>query len=100
MLACGTDGEKALIDGFQRKFGFATFMRCFIHFKENIKTKLKTRNISFTQQKLYMQEIFGKREGITKFYGLVDRKSTQEFYQKLEDLKNNWYNRELGITSN
>ena len=70
LLACGTDGEKALIDGLQRNFRFATFLRCFIHFKGNIKTEPKNRNISSTQQKLYMQEIFGKQEDTTKFYGL------------------------------
>ena len=71
-------------------------MRCFIHFKGNIKTELKNRNISSTQQKLYMQEIFGKQEGTTKFYGLVDSESTQEFDQK-GLMKNDWNNRESGI---
>ena len=99
LLARGTDGEKALIDRFQQNFRFATFLRCFIHFKGNIKTELKNRNISSTQQKLYMQEIFGKQEGTTKFYGLVDSESTQEFDQKLEGLKNDWNNRESGITN-
>ena len=80
-------------------FRFATFLRCFIHFTGNIKTELKNRNISSTQQKLYMQEIFGKQEGTTKFYGLVDSESTQEFDQKLEGLKNDWNNRESGITN-
>ena len=32
-LLAETDGEKRLIDGFQRNFLFATFLRCFIHFK-------------------------------------------------------------------
>ena len=90
LLACGTYGEKALIDGFQQNFQFATFLRCFIHLKGNIKTELKNRNISSTQQKLYIREIFGKQEGTTKFYGLADSESTQEFYQKLEGLKNDW----------
>ena len=88
LLACGTDGEKALIDGFQRNFRFATFLRCFIHFKGNIKTELKNCNIGSMQQKFYMQEIFGKQEDTTKFYGLVDSESTQEFDQKLEGMKN------------
>ena len=46
-----------------------------------------------------MQEIFGKQEGTTKFYGLVDSESTQEFDQKLEVLKNDWNNTESGITN-
>ena len=65
-------------------------MRCFIHFKTNIKTELKNRNISSTQQKLYMQEIFRKHEGTTKFYRVVDSESTQEFDHKLVGLKNDW----------
>ena len=52
LLACGTDGERALIDEYQRNFRFAKCLRCFIHFKGNIKTELKNRilprNISFT----------------------------------------------------
>ena len=50
------------------------------------------------QHKLYMQHIFGKQEDTSKFYGLADSESTQEFDQKLEVLKNDWNNRESGIT--
>ena len=46
-----------------------------------------------------MQEIFGKQEGTTKFYGLVDSESTQEFDQKLERLIYEWNNRESRITN-
>ena len=38
LLACGTDGEKALIDGFQQNFWFAKFLHCFINFKGSVKT--------------------------------------------------------------
>ena len=34
-----------------------------------------------------MQEIFGKQEDTSKFYGLADSESTQEFDQMLEGLK-------------
>ncbi len=37
ILACGTDGEKALIDGLKKSFRFAVFLRCFLHMKDNIK---------------------------------------------------------------
>ena len=37
LLACRTDGEKSLIDRFQRTFRFVTFFRCFIHFQGRIK---------------------------------------------------------------
>ena len=94
LLACGKDDEKALIYGFQLDL---------LHFCAVLFiSKEKDRNLksySSTQHKLYMQEIFGKQEGTTKFYGLVDSKSTQEFDQKLEGLKNDWDNRESGITN-
>ena len=94
LLPCGKDGEKALIYGFQldlQHFCAVLFI-----------SKEKDRNLksyTSTQHKFYMQEIFGKQEGTTKFYGLVDSKSTQEFNQKLECLKNDWDNRESGITN-
>ena len=46
-----------------------------------------------------MQEMFGKEKGTTKFYGLVDSKSTHEFDQKLEGLKYDWNNRESRTTN-
>ena len=45
-----------------------------------------------------MQDIFGKQEDTSKFYGLVDSESIQEFDQKLEVLKNDRNNTEPGIT--
>ena len=45
-----------------------------------------------------MQDIFGKQEDTSKFYGPVDSESTREFDQKLEVLKNYWNNREPRIT--
>ena len=35
LLAYGTDGEKAVVDGFNRNAPYATFLRCFIHYKKN-----------------------------------------------------------------
>ena len=98
LLPCGTDGVTALIDGFQRNFRFATFLRCFIHFKGNIQTEPYSK-ISSTQQKLYMQEMFGKQEGTTKFYGLVDSESTPRVWSDVRGSENDWNNRELGITN-
>ena len=47
MMAIGTDGEKALVDGFRKNFRFSIFLRCFIHFRANIKTELS--NIEASQ---------------------------------------------------
>ena len=82
---------------FNKTLDLQHFCAVFIHFKGNIKKELKNRKICSTQHKLYMQEIFGKHEGTTKFYGLVDSESTQEFDQRFEGLKNDLNNRESGI---
>ena len=94
MLACGTDGEKALIDGFKRSLHFAIFLRCFLHFKDNIKRELAGRGLEEGVRKQYMQEIFGKQEGNVKYYGLVDCDTEDEFDVKLESLKEKWEERE------
>ena len=36
LLACGTDGEKAVADGFKKNVPYAIFLRCFIHYKKII----------------------------------------------------------------
>ena len=90
LVACGKDGEKALIDGFQLDLQ---------HFCAVLFISKEKDIVHSTQHKLYMQEIFAKPDGTPKFYGLVDSESTQEFDQKLEDLKNDWNNRQSGITN-
>lgn len=94
VIACGTDGEQALIDGFSRNFRFATFLRCFLHFKENLKRELTQRGISPRNKGLFIEEILGKVDGSTMFYGLVDCETSDEVMTKLERLKPEWEKRE------
>lgn len=94
ILSCGTDGERALIDGFKRNFTFAIFLRCFLHFKDNINRELASRGISAGVKKQFIDEIFGKQVESTKFYGLVDCDGEDEFDEKLEGLKTKWNERE------
>jgi hypothetical protein len=94
ILACGTDGEKALIDGFKRNLRFALFLRCFIHFKDNVKRELTDRGISPEAKAQYLTEIFGKQEGTSKYTGLVDSNSAEQFESRLEGLKSEWEERE------
>lgn len=94
VLACGTDGEKALIDGLKRNFRFALLLRCFIHFKDNVKRELERRGISPGAKKIFLNEIFGKQEEQIKYTGLVDCDSEEEFQTKLESLEERWNARE------
>ena len=44
---------------------YAIHLRCFGHFRDNCKTKLKLSNVPEAVQKTFLQEIFGKRDGET-----------------------------------
>lgn len=91
ILACGTDGEKALNDGFRRNIRFVVFLRCFIHFEDNIARELSGRGISMEAKTQYMTDIFGKQEGTTKYTGLVDCDSVDQYDGRLNNgLKNAW----------
>ena len=60
LTASGTDGEKSIIDGFQRNSSYAIFLRCFIHYKRNIEEHLKKCGFSAKSKQLFLEEIFGK----------------------------------------
>lgn len=94
LLACGTDGEKALIDGLKRNFRFALFLRCFIHFKDNEQRQLSERGLPSDIKSKFLSEIFGKQEESTKYAGLVDCDTEDEFDAKLMALKSEWEARE------
>ena len=71
LIACGTDGEKAIIDDFQRNAPDAIFLRCSIHYKRNIEEHLKKCGFSAKSKQLFLEEIFGKQEITVKFCGLI-----------------------------
>ena len=98
LIACGTDGEKAIIDGFQRNAPYAIFLRCFIHYKRNIEEHLKKCGFSVKSKQLFLEEIFGKQENTIKFCGLVDCSSEGDFDEKLKTLKLVWDARELAVS--
>ena len=98
LIACGTDGEKAIINDFQRNAPYAIFLRCFIHYKRNIEEHLKKCGFSTKSKQLFLEEIFGKQENMIKFCGLVDCSSDGDFDQKLKTLKLVWDARELAVS--
>ena len=98
LIACGTDGEKAILDGFQRNAPYAIFLRCFIHYKRNIEEHLKKCGFSAESKHLFLEEIFYKQENTIKFFGLIDCSSDDEFDEKLKSLKPLWAARELALS--
>ena len=94
ILACGSDGEKALINGLKRNMCFAVFLRCFLHFKDNIKRELATRGITGGVQDQFISDIFGKQEGSIMYCGLVDLENEEEFESNIQELKPAWEEKE------
>ena len=88
-------GKRALIDGFQQNFRLAVFLRCFSHFKDNIKRELKTRGFSTNAIQAFIAQIFGKQEENIEYQGLVDCNTMEEFESKLAWLQNRWNEREV-----
>ena len=87
LTACDTDGEKAIIDGFQRNAPYTIFLRCFIHYKRIIEEHLKKCGFSAESKQLFLGEIFGKQENTIKFCGLIGFSSDDELDEKLKNLK-------------
>ena len=90
ILACGTDGEKPLIDGFKRNFCWAITLRCSIHMKKNIEKTLDDRKCSPLVKQEILRDIFGYQDGETKYAGLMDSASEEDFNKKLPNLKRRW----------
>lgn len=65
VLAFGTDGEEALIEGMKTAMNQAIHLRCFGHFRDNCKLKLRESNVPEQTQLQFLQEIFGKQQGET-----------------------------------
>ncbi len=94
VLACGTDGEKAIVDGFKRNFCHATFLRCFLHFKDNIDHELTKQGIPRELKLKFIEDIFGKQVEERKFEGLVDSSDEKDFEVHLEAAEQRWNQRE------
>ena len=90
ILACGTDGEKPLIDCFKRNFRWAIMLRCSIHLKKNIEKTLDDRKYSPLVKREFLRDIFGYQDGETKYTGLMDSDSKEDFDKKLSNLKCRW----------
>jgi len=65
ILAFGTDGEEALIEGMKSTMPHAVQLRCFGHFRDNCKMKLRKCNVPDTVQQTFLDDLFGKRYGET-----------------------------------
>lgn len=93
VLVYGTDGEKALSEGFGRPLPFALHLICDIHMKDNIDSKLKELGIRAPVAEEYRADIFGKNVGSSRRPGLIDASTPAEFDTKMESLSEEWKKR-------
>lgn len=89
----GTDGEKALAEGFGRPLPYALHLLCDIHMKDNISSKLAELGIPAEISQEFRTDIFGKTIGINKQPGLIDCLTPDEFDEKLLALTGEWKSR-------
>ena len=93
VLVYGTDGEKALAEGFGRPLPYALHLMCDIHMKDNISSKLAELGIPAVVAEEFRNDIFGKNIGINRQPGLIDCLTPGEFDEKIQSLKEAWEGR-------
>ena len=96
--AFGTDGETALVDAFCSVFPNALHLRCFLHFKDNMKNKLE-HQMHFPQDisKDFIADVLGSVFGREK--GLVDAEDEAMFDVQLHTMKEHWDHKEQALTN-
>ena len=94
LQAFGTDGDQALIEAFAHNFSSAAQLRCFLHVKQNITTKLRDSGIPLSVAQEFVSDIFGRRVGDTYEEGLVDSNCASEFDSRLQNCQDSWNARE------
>lgn len=90
--AFGTDGEKALINGFNAVFNSPLHIRCFLHFRGNLEAKLGSLGLPKQERIEFLRDVFGNPSDMEE--GLVDAASEQEFEAMLSSLQQLWDARE------
>jgi hypothetical protein len=61
VLAFGTDGEDPLIEGMRNTMRHAIHLRCFGHFRDNCKMKLRQSNVPDVVQQSLLEDIFWQK---------------------------------------
>lgn len=87
-LVYGTDGEKALGEGFGRPLPYAQHLLCDLHMKDNVMSKLNEFGIQGKACEIILSDILGKDIGSAREPGLVDCESPTDFDRNLDRLSN------------
>lgn len=90
VLVYGTDGEKALGEGFGRPLPYAQHLLCDLHMKDNIVSKMSELGIRGKASEIVITDIFGKDMGPKRVPGLIDSENQTEFEANLASIKEKW----------
>ena len=90
VLVYGTDGQKALGEGFRRPLPYAQYLLCDLHMKDNIVSKMSELGIRGKASEIVITDIFGKDMGPKRVPGLIDSKNQTEFEANLASIKEKW----------
>lgn len=95
-LQCyGTDGEKALEEALCMQFRSGTHLRCFLHFRGNLESKLSDLGISKPDAQEFVKDVLGNPAQLEE--GLVDADSDL-LDEEFEVLRKKWNERESLLT--
>ena len=92
LLAFGTDDEAALVEGFNQHFEKATHLRCEIHLRKNIETKLSPLGINGQIKATFIWDIFGRKIEGGGEKGVSDASDAAEFSVMLDNILEKWTN--------
>ena len=92
LVSFGTDGEKALSSAFSTVFENAFHLRCFLHFKGNLESRLREYGIPKHMQVEFLRDIFGDPTNAED--GLIDAECDNDFEGILLSLEKIWNERE------
>ena len=90
VLVYGTDGEKALGEGFGRPLPYAQHLLCNLHMKDNIISKLNELGIRGKASEIIMTDIFGRDMGSKRVPGLIDVTDQDEFETTIQKVLEKW----------
>ena len=90
LKAYGSDGEETLVQALKANFPWAQQLRCFLHMRRNIKSKLSDLNITPTSSAVILSDLFGKSDGTNFEEGLVDAEDESSFFSYLTEMEVKW----------
>ena len=90
VLVFGTDGEENLTKALKGELDVAKHLRCDIHLRDNIKSKMKELALDEQASSEILADIFGKNGGNTREGGLIDLTSTKDYDTACANVTKKW----------